>query len=92
MPFDLKGLTRLTQFGTVGNVATPSFWTYATNETHAQVTAVGYFNAQAPFMRPGDVIQAITGIGGTPVFRIYVVTAVTATVVTITAVTGASWT
>jgi hypothetical protein len=56
------------------------------------VTAVGYFNAQAPFMRPGDVIQAITGIGGTPVFRIYVVTAVTATVVTITAVTGASWT
>ncbi len=92
MPFDLKGLNRLNQLGTVGNVATPSLWTYSTNDTHAQVIAAGYFNAQAPFMRPGDVILAITGIGGTPVYRNYVVTAVTATVVTITAVTGASWT
>lgn len=92
MPFDLKGLNRLDQLGNVGNNAPPSLWTYATPDTHATVIAAGYFNAQAAYMRVGDIIIAITSTGGTPVARMYVVTGQTVTTVTITAVTGASWT
>lgn len=92
MPYDVKGLNRLCNIGTSGSGANPSIWTYVTADAHATVAAANYFNSQAAFMQVGDLIDAITGFGGTPVNRRYVVTANTGSVVTITAVTGASWT
>jgi dihydroxyacetone kinase len=92
MPFDVKGLNRLSHLGTANADPSPSKWLYVTTDTHANIIAAGYFNAQAQFMRKGDVIEAVSSLGGTPVVRMYVVTATTSTTVTITAVTGASWT
>jgi hypothetical protein len=92
MAFDVKGLNRLANFGVVGNNQPPSLWLYVTDDAHAAVAAANYFNAQAQFMRKGDIIDVITAFTGTPINRRYVVTNVTATVVSITAVTGASWT
>lgn len=92
MPFDLKGLSRLANFGVVGNNQPASMWLYVTDDAHATVVAANYFNAQAQFMRKGDLIDVITAFNGTPLNRRYVVTAVTASAVTIAAVTGAGWT
>lgn len=91
MPFDIKGLNRLANFGVVGNNQPPSLWLYVTDDAHAAVAGAGYFNAQAQFMRKGDLIEVVTAFNGTPLNRRYMVTAVTATVVTIAAVTGAGW-
>ena len=91
MAFDIKGLNRLANFGVVGNNQPASLWLYVTDDAHATVAAAGYFNAQAQFMRKGDLIDVVTAFTGTPLNRRYMVTAVTATVVTIAAVTGAGW-
>lgn len=92
MPFEIKGLNRNYHLGAAGAAQPSNFWTYVTADTHATVIAAGYFNAQAQHMRVGDVIMGVSSITGTPVVRLYIVTAVTSTVVTISAVTGASWT
>lgn len=92
MPFEVKGLSRLYQLGTSGTLQPTNFWGYVTADAHATIIAANYFNAQAQHMRVGDIILATTAIGGTPLARMYVVTAVSSTVVTIAAVTGAGWT
>ena len=61
-----------------------SHWGYATADTAATVETSGYFNSAATLLAKGDVIDASMVLGGTPVFKNYVVTSASgATPVTI---------
>lgn len=42
-----------------------TLWNYSTKDTSADITGQGYFNATEPFVRPGDMILAVTGKEGT---------------------------
>lgn len=62
---------------------------YSTVDTHALVIAANYFNPAAAWLQIGDVIIGSTGIGGTPVLRMYMVSNIVAGVVTIVQVNNA---
>lgn len=59
-------------------VTTTSTWRYATDDAAATVETAGYFNNARSQLQVGDVIQATMAMGGTPVLKHYVVTAVPA--------------
>lgn len=56
-----------------------SDWRYGTDDAAATVETAGYFNAERAALKAGDTIRASMALGGTPVFKIYVVTAAPAT-------------
>lgn len=89
MAFDLYGFRRVSDGGAIGSGAgsVKAFCHYATTDTHAQVSAAGYFNSLASLLVVGDVIAASLALSTTPVLRLYMVTAVASGVVTIAQVT-----
>jgi hypothetical protein len=84
MPFTAENF-KLVENGALVIGATPlNLYSYATTDTAAQVEAANYFNSIARQLRRGDVILSVTGTGGTPVLKQYVVTSATgATTVTV---------
>jgi hypothetical protein len=49
-------------------------WSFVTTDAAATVEAANYFNAQTD-MQKGDIIDAVMAVGGTPVRKMYVLTA-----------------
>ncbi len=87
MPFDSKGLRRLSHGGVVGagSANIQSLWHYATNDAAAVVEAANYFNSAAGSLVVGDIILASIDIDGTPTARKYVVLSNDGTTVAIAA-------
>lgn len=85
MAFDIKGYARIDACVAVGTGAgsVRSLIRYATNDDAATVEAANYFNALVAQVAIGDVIIASLDLDGTPLAKMYVVTAVSATAVTI---------
>ena len=63
--------------------ATVCLWQVRTNDTAATVEGAGFFNAHADALAVGSVILASMDVDGTPVFKIYMVTANDGSTVTI---------
>lgn len=59
----------------------PTIWTYKTADTAATVDTTGYFNAAAEDLTVGDLIYALTGVGGTLAYMLYPVVSIAAGVV-----------
>ena len=81
------GYIRRINEGTVQNGSTYAtsigMWQLVTTETAALVEAANYFNAWVNDLPVGSIIFASMALGGTPKFKIYMVTANTGTVVTV---------
>jgi hypothetical protein len=94
MPYDFKGVKRGEHMGTLPDGTQLYKYHYVTPDAHATVIAANYFNdlAVRGMLKRGDCIEVISSTGGTPVWRMLVVTATTATTVTVAAVTGAGQT
>lgn len=60
----------------VDGISTPYF--YRTADTKAQIETAGYFNNARDRLKKGDVIRAVTSVGGAPVLSSHVVTSVPA--------------
>lgn len=85
MAFDPRGLSMIaTNLGgsTPGHVN--SRWWYRTGDVIADVNTAGYFNAAAPLLRLHDVIEVLSGIGGTPAIHLVYVNSHNGTVVDVT--------
>lgn len=67
--------------------ASISLWHLATKETAAQVEGAGYLNAHVGALPLGTTIIAAMDVDGSPVAKIYIVTANDGTVVTISRLT-----
>ena len=78
----------LTSLGSFGQAGGNQAFLYRTADLAATVAGAGYFNNAANILNVGDWIFATTGIGGTVLGKIYVVTANTGTVVTVLAPAG----
>lgn len=85
MAFGIKGFARIDANVAIGTGAgsVRSLYRYATNDDAATVEAANYFNTAVGQFAVGDVIIASLDLDGTPLGKLYIVTAVTATVVTI---------
>jgi hypothetical protein len=84
MPYDFDAIIAIAEGSrSVAGSSRNTIHHYSTPDTHAVVFAANYFNPAAPWLQIGDVIIASTGIGGTPVLRMYMVTNIAAGVVTI---------
>lgn len=99
MPYDIKGYNRGNRVGTLPDGTVLYKHHYSTPDTNANLIAAGYFNdlAVRGLVRKNECIEAMTVTGGTPLWRMYVITAVANSgtptgTVTIAAVTGASLT
>ncbi len=84
MSFCARALHRISQsmVGLASGIAKQaqvSGWRYATDDAAATVETAGYFNAARSILAVGDSIEAHMAMGGTPVLKFYVVTAVPAT-------------
>jgi hypothetical protein len=73
-------LTGLGQLGTAGG---NNLFYYRTADAAATVAGASYFNNAANILNVGDVILAITGVGGTIVPKIYMVLTNTGSAVTV---------
>jgi len=51
----------------------PTIWTYRTADTAAAIDTEGYFNDAANDLSVGDVIYALTGVGGTLAYGFFAV-------------------
>lgn len=56
----------LTGFGTSSLKGAPSVFSYATNDTQADVNTAGYFNGAVRHLNTGDLIYAVCDTDGTP--------------------------
>jgi len=85
MAFDIKGFARIDAAVAIGTGAgsVRSLYRFATNDDAATVEAAGYFNAAVAQLTVGDVIIASLDLDGSPLGKLYIVTAVTSTAVTI---------
>lgn len=91
----LAPATRLNMIGTVGDATSRNdsvkySWGYASTDVAATGEVAGYFptiNNGGPAFTVGDVIRAVwnAGVGATPVFKEYVVTALNPTTLAIQA-------
>ncbi|MCA0425415.1 MAG: hypothetical protein LCH61_19240 [Proteobacteria bacterium] len=83
MAFSAKSLARVQQL-VVGDASgnptasTISAFRYATADAAATVETAGYFNGARALLTVGSIIVSVMAIGGTPVLKSYVVTAVPA--------------
>lgn len=66
MAFNIKSLSRYatSQRGT-GIADKTDFYVYSTADSLATVQTAGYFNSAREALKPGDLITASVGIGGT---------------------------
>lgn len=85
MAFALAGLKPISFMGSIGNGAgsTRQLFTYVSNDDAATVEATGYFASVAPQFTVGDIIAASLDLDGTPVGKLYLVSAASKTAVTI---------
>lgn len=81
---NVSPLTRRDMLGSVGDATSRTdsvkySYGYVTADTAATVEVAGYFNAMATTLTVGDIISAVmnAGVGATPVYKEYVVTAIT---------------
>jgi hypothetical protein len=85
MAFSTRSLTRITHQVAVGlasGAVAPrqiSVFSYATDDAAAVVEAAGYFNDARSRLTVGSIIFASMVLGGTPVLKSLIVTAVPAT-------------
>jgi hypothetical protein len=68
--------------------ADPGLWIYKTPDAVATVVASGYFNNATNELKQGDMVFAVTGVGGTLASRLLLVNSATgaATVTTLASV------
>lgn len=68
-------LTQLRRIGYGASIGlhTLGRWQYATNDTALDVLGADYFNDAAAYLRKGEVIEAISDLGGTPLLTTMVV-------------------
>lgn len=85
MAFALTGLKCISHVGSIGTGAgsVRKVFSYITNDDAATVQAAGYFNSVASSFAVGDVVIASLDLDGTPLAKMYVVTAASASAVTI---------
>lgn len=77
-----------TALASVGQGGGNQLFLYRTPDLAATVAGANYFDAVANILNVGDVIFATTGIGGTVLGKIYVVTANTGSAVTVLSPAG----
>lgn len=75
MAFDKKGLTRTRNGGTSAAGVTVSEFSYATEDAAAVVEGANYFPGDCGLAK-GDKVSAHMVLGGTPILKHYMVTAV----------------
>ncbi len=63
-----------------------TLWNYSTEDTSETIRAADYFNATEPFVRPGDMILAVTGKNTAVSAEILFVSLVEAGAVTVSSV------
>lgn len=80
MPHDRKNLIMLDSGGVTGSGPGVQSRMHlgATLDTAAVVEAANYFNGSADLLQKGDVLMMTMARGGTPVLKLYVVTAISA--------------
>lgn len=66
----------LSGFGTANLKGAPSVWSYATNDTIADVNTAGYFNDAVRLLNAGDLIYSVCDTDGTPAPALLFVNAV----------------
>lgn len=87
-------LNELRSVATLGSMDTDTVlnkkWALKTADAAATVAAAGYFNGARGLLQVNDLIEAVTGVGGSVVVKAYIVATVPATGnVTVAAVTYA---
>lgn len=66
----------LTGFGTSSLKGAPSIWSYATNDTVADINTANYFADAVRHLNQGDIIFAVCDTDGTPAVVIVYVNAI----------------
>ena len=70
MAFDLQNFAPVgnssKRFTAVGSPGAPSFHSYATNDTQADVNTSGYFDSISGLLSVYDTIRAVVDVDGTP--------------------------
>ncbi len=89
MAFDAKGLTRTRMGGTSPAGVSVSEFSYAAEDAAAVVEGANYFPGTSGLAK-GDKISAHMALGGTPILKHYVVTAVATAGCTIAIQTAAA--
>jgi hypothetical protein len=70
-----RGIVGFYQDATAQGAATTKYrYGYVSADAAATVEAAGYFDAATTLLNPGDTIDAVMAVGGTPVLKSYVVT------------------
>ena len=57
--------------------AEPGLWLYTNADLVATIAASGYFNTVTDSIKRNDIILAVSGVGGTPLVDVLVVTSAT---------------
>lgn len=77
MAFDIKNLAPVGNsskgFSAVDKPGAPKFWSFATNDTQADVNTSGYFNAASGLLSVYDSIRAVVDVDGTPAVYDFIV-------------------
>jgi len=85
MALSAENLRRISFGGSTAAGQQNGLWALSTNDAAAAVDAANYFDSFAAQLKVGDLILGSLDLDGTPVPRIYMVTANSGTVVTVSA-------